>query len=311
MAPSMDQKSEESDPVLMGHTTQPRDLKIGSLHRLIDAQWHIYLNRLDDYTTAQAVVQRNMTAGFLSLAQANFQSSGRRYGQDYYDQRAVAATRVKLQYNSDSDHHSGVEIVKHVFPQSKKDAPETSRVDLLEMLAKTTLDEPQEGMETVRQTTSNDKTHEEKQPSEDSQAQVSPDTSEDSSPKPPLHPHDPIRWFGILVPPSLRTAQTFFSSAVFARDGMTTAVQAACDMRIIEADIRRLRKELKKIEKSGASDFNSWQAPPHAIGELQEVDEEDVSLEEVVEKFPGRIAIQGAFLPPLPLHRMEGLGRMV
>ena len=55
---------------------------------------------------------------------------------------------------------------------------------------------------------------------------------------------DPLNWFGILVPPALRTSQAAF------RDVVTRVSQLAVvdtKMRAIEIDIRRARKKLKKV----------------------------------------------------------------
>lgn len=56
---------------------------------------------------------------------------------------------------------------------------------------------------------------------------------------------DPLRWFGILVPPTLRSAQSGFVSAV---DGpipqLATVVR---DLRSQEIEIGRVKKQIKKL----------------------------------------------------------------
>lgn len=75
--------------------------------------------------------------------------------------------------------------------------------------------------------------------------------AEDSLPV-PLEPAkvlaDPIKWFGILVPWELRSAQTQFTNAV--DEHVVHAVNAAKGMREIEAQIRRVRKVVKRVEKA-------------------------------------------------------------
>jgi hypothetical protein len=67
----------------------------------------------------------------------------------------------------------------------------------------------------------------------------------DTSSKHPLPPPDPIRWFGILVPPTLRSAQASFVSAV--EGPLPQLANLARDLRQQEIDIGRLRKQLKKL----------------------------------------------------------------
>ena len=56
---------------------------------------------------------------------------------------------------------------------------------------------------------------------------------------------DPLRWFGILVPPALRTAQTTFTSAV--EGPIPQLATIARDLRTQEIEIGRVRKQLKKL----------------------------------------------------------------
>ena len=62
---------------------------------------------------------------------------------------------------------------------------------------------------------------------------------------------EPLHWFGILVPRELRSAQTSFSTATHGL--VVQAVNAARGMRDVEAEIRRVRKAVKKAEKAAGS----------------------------------------------------------
>jgi hypothetical protein len=57
-------------------------------------------------------------------------------------------------------------------------------------------------------------------------------------------PADPLRWFGILVPPALRTAQLTFVSAV--EGPIPQLVTILRDLRTQEIEIGRIRKQIKK-----------------------------------------------------------------
>lgn len=55
---------------------------------------------------------------------------------------------------------------------------------------------------------------------------------------------DPLRWFGVLVPPALRSAQGSFIQAV--EGPVPRLLNIVRDMRSLESDISRLRKEIKR-----------------------------------------------------------------
>lgn len=57
--------------------------------------------------------------------------------------------------------------------------------------------------------------------------------------------HDPLKWFGVLVPPSLRSSQAQFKSAVI--DAMPALVNVDTEMKEVEIEIRRARKKLGKL----------------------------------------------------------------
>jgi hypothetical protein len=60
--------------------------------------------------------------------------------------------------------------------------------------------------------------------------------------------HDPINWFGVLVPSSLRDAQMHFINVV--KHSVPHTINASGQMRHLEIEIARLRKSIKKLEKS-------------------------------------------------------------
>lgn len=56
---------------------------------------------------------------------------------------------------------------------------------------------------------------------------------------------DPLRWFGILVPPALRSAQSSFTTAV--GEFVPQLATIARDLRSQEIEIGRVRKQIKKL----------------------------------------------------------------
>ncbi|KAF2648675.1 hypothetical protein K491DRAFT_684495 [Lophiostoma macrostomum CBS 122681] len=74
---------------------------------------------------------------------------------------------------------------------------------------------------------------------------VQPGAGNETSPDNKHAPKDPIRWFGILVPPALRSAQSSFISAV---EGPVPNLAALTkDLRRQEIDVARLRKQIRKL----------------------------------------------------------------
>lgn len=57
---------------------------------------------------------------------------------------------------------------------------------------------------------------------------------------------DPIKWFGLLVPPALRSSQASFRAAV--GDGIPALVNVDNEMKEVEIEIRRTRKRLGKLQ---------------------------------------------------------------
>jgi len=153
-----------------------------------------YLGFLDEYHAARQELSRHLSTGFFNLAQANRSAGpGRRYGQDYYDERMQASRRVSVM---EDDEGSRVEInstIPEVTPAEQNEKEELTK-------------DP---------------------------------------------PSDPLRWFGILVPPALRSAKTDFAVAV--DDPIPRILNSTKKMHQLEHEISRLRKSIKKhTSKSGA-----------------------------------------------------------
>lgn len=232
-------------------TTEESETLLGNLmplHHQMDALWTRYLTLLDEYVSAQAMIKRQMASGFLSLAQANFKSPTRRYGQDYYDDRAVASARVRV---TETDHGTQMAIVKHTLSETVDDARnKVSDHDNNEALkiVSTQLPSPSPTPEPKR-SESPDEKHDEKHgdgaldaPKINTDSIAQPVSCEPSA-------YDPIRWFGILVPPPLRAAQKSFSASVQDDGGVVQAANSARELRDTEAQIRKLRKLIKKAER--------------------------------------------------------------
>ena len=60
----------------------------------------------------------------------------------------------------------------------------------------------------------------------------------------PCITHDPLNWFGILVPPALRTSQSSFKDAV--ANLVPALASISKEMKEVEIEVRRARKRLRK-----------------------------------------------------------------
>jgi hypothetical protein len=81
---------------------------------------------------------------------------------------------------------------------------------------------------------------------EDASTSAQNDTNKDEEKKKQTqNPTNPLRWFGILVPPALRTAQTTFVGAV--EGPIPQLATIARDMKTQEIEIGRVKKQIKKL----------------------------------------------------------------
>ncbi|KAJ4286753.1 hypothetical protein N0V90_013005 [Kalmusia sp. IMI 367209] len=202
------------------------DHQLGHLDRedlasQLDELLEQYLHTLDAYQKAQQQLSKHLSSGYMSLAQANFNNAAHtRYGQDYYDERMQASRQISLSgdekkttFSIKSPAPGTPEPQAESSPLPKDDTPETK--------------ESHTDKET--ESTSSDATGEK---TDTSQSKI-------------VQPTNPIRWFGVLVPPALRVAQTSFVSAV---EGpvleLPTLVKG---LKQQEIEIGRLRKQIKKL----------------------------------------------------------------
>jgi hypothetical protein len=166
----------------------------------LDDLFEQYLNTVDHYQKARQELSSQLSSGFMSLAQANFSNKGRRYGQDYYDERMQARRMVRV--------------------SSSGDEP-----DLPDFKCEEVTGESSRGNSAAEQ-----------------------EKEEDSpSGKVKAMPKDPLRWFGVLVPPALRSAQASFTTVV--ESMVPELVASQQKLRALEIEIGRTRKLIKKLGK--------------------------------------------------------------
>lgn len=210
------------------------------LHDRLDSLWIFYLRHLDEYTSAQKALQQHMRAGFFSLSRANFTARpGTRYGKDYFHDRAVATSRIKVLENENENvSRPTLEIFQWVdWSNAEKDGGSEEAVQQPSPAA---TPEPSDTTESIARSDPEPTSNEDEKYSEGERPRT-------SQLRPPLEA-DPLRWFGVLVPQELRSARASFSTGVC--DVVGQAVNSSRAVREIEADIRKLRKEIRRAEKA-------------------------------------------------------------
>ncbi|KAI4207402.1 MAG: hypothetical protein LQ348_000588 [Seirophora lacunosa] len=198
-----------------------------SLRNALDEYFERYLNLVNEYQLLQrslakvlssvegAIPQNDWTCtqvlfqGHFSLAQANYSNPARRrYGQDFYDDRMQASTRMNSNISSPPE---------QLF----------SFNPILKDITSVTFLPPESKTSTVEQA----KTIED-----------SDTIAKDSEPE--LGVSDPLKWFGILVPQALRACQASFKHAV--EELIPSLTSVSNEMKSLEIEIRRTRKKIRK-----------------------------------------------------------------
>jgi len=170
------------------------DHTLPSISTQIDILLESYLTLLDTYTTLRATLSKEFSAGFFSLAQAQRSSalgSGRRYGEECYDERMKMGRGVSMNIMSitegenttgttegkiDDDVHHGEGIIQFSVRRIESSQSQPSDTNTSSTKSETNSTNPT----TIPTTTTK----------------------------------DPLRWFGILTPPALRQSQTAFIGAI-------------------------------------------------------------------------------------------------
>ncbi|KAF2034458.1 hypothetical protein EK21DRAFT_56800 [Setomelanomma holmii] len=164
-----------------------------------------YLHTLDEYQKARQELSKQLSAN----------RSTTHYGQDNYDERMQAVRKVNVR--GDAEGTTKVHITFSIAVENVDvDASKESEKDDLEC-----------------NDTPGESANEKKSEESESKAEAS------------KRAIDPLRWFGILVPPALRSAQ---SSFITATEGPIPGLASiAREMRSQEIEIGRVRKQIKKL----------------------------------------------------------------
>jgi len=210
---------------------------VDELRDQLDALWEKHLILLDSYHQAQQQIARHFSSGFFDLAQATFKSTTRvRYGQEYYDDRMQATTRFEASVDNKDVSLLALKLNDTSSP-STKDSNKDSNKESIEK-------SPDSKKDHNRETQENKADEQEERDNAEGQEQ---EAKSDDKEKAHNKVRNPLHWYGILVPPSLRASQKSFNSAI--HGPVINAANLAQALRRVDMDIRKLRKDIKKAEK--------------------------------------------------------------
>ncbi|KAF1841399.1 uncharacterized protein K460DRAFT_419467, partial [Cucurbitaria berberidis CBS 394.84] len=216
-----------------------KDALIAQLDELLER----YLHTLDEYEKVRRELAKQLSSGYLSLAQANFHnsSSAIRYGQDCYDERMQAIRKVNVKEPESEIIEGRIRFSTFPANESGKGVKSTE---------KSTPKEQEDENENKRDYASGDQQQPSETPKTGSTSEKTSaprtDSREDrESTAESSKVVDPLHWFGILVPPALRTAQSTFISAV--EGPIPQLATIARHLRTQEIEIGRVRKQIKKL----------------------------------------------------------------
>ncbi|CRG82941.1 hypothetical protein PISL3812_00288 [Talaromyces islandicus] len=211
-----------------------------------------YLYLIDNYQTLQKKLGKNLSSGFFSLTHANYCSPTRRFGEDFYDERMKATRRLNITTHESQDLQAeakqplGRKIEVNVEYRSvlAKDGDTNS----VQESDKTTLESEKanrehEPPESVNESQDPGTTTPPPTSSENEETHKSLVEETKPSKTKRFRSDDPISWYGILVPPSLRSAQTSFTESV--NSDIPQLVSTINEIKQIESLIYRLRKDIE------------------------------------------------------------------
>lgn len=193
----------------------------------IDALLERYLALLDEYTTLRARLSQLQTGMFQHLARANFSAErGMRYGPDFYDERMQALRQVSISTKG------GLPI----FTVSHSSRARGDDDD----------DEP-----SSRQDPPSD------HPAPAGEEEEAAAAESEAGPK-KQNARDPLRWFGVLTPLSLRQTQACAAEAV--EQVVPRLASLSAEMQDLEIQVRRARKKRAKERAAAMRQQHEQQA---------------------------------------------------
>lgn len=206
--------------------------------QIIDALLERYLHLIDDYSRLRQDHSRLQSSVFQHIARANFGAErGTWYGRDYYDERMQAASTISMSVGAASGDgagsHQDTPLPHFSIARRRRDGSRQRKQDE----ATQTMTAPEGTKENVAEPSSLSSLE---------KLAVSEEPGKQESPA----PVDPIRWFGLMAPMSLRQAQAQSIRAV--DEIVPRLATVAAEMAEVEIEVRRARKRRAKATSANA-----------------------------------------------------------
>jgi coiled-coil domain-containing protein 115 len=207
----------------------------------VDALLERYLALLDEYSTLRTRLSQLQTSMFQHLARANFSAErGMRYGPDFYDERMQALRQVSI---------STTEGRLPIFSVSHSSRPEGGG-DGDGVTSRQQRQDPQpahhpSAEEDWREAAAGVPVGEQPVPA-----------GSEAGPK-KQNARDPLRWFGVLTPLSLRQTQACAAEAV--DQVIPRLASLSAEMQDLEIQVRRARKKRAKERTAAARQLHKQQ----------------------------------------------------
>jgi hypothetical protein len=198
----------------------------------IDSLLERHLLLLDEYTQLRERLSKLQSSLYYQLARANFQTQrGFRYGSDQYDARMKASLQLQI----DEDVGGGMtwnvrDAAREA--ESKKEAEK---------------DQEREQGEPVSQDHNLAEELEEKLGISNESAEAEGNENAGANSRQNRKTANPLRWYGLMPPASLRHAQSVSIEAV--QEVIPRLVTVDAKMQHLEIEIRRARKKRAKAEE--------------------------------------------------------------
>ncbi|KAK9236879.1 hypothetical protein V1525DRAFT_189882 [Lipomyces kononenkoae] len=253
--PSSEHQEQQSAP-LQGADGEEQLIDPSALSSSLDRLLFSYCELLDQYQAVQDRLSCLFSDGFLSLAKANFESRVR-FGKDYYHGGMTASNILLLDekeftplYAPETQvEYTHLSLVDAPLPSSPDDeeSAEMQEAEKVNASTRTTSTATEETALRRRKAGDDKSGITELEQTDDKKAAASEQLQDSEPPAPPkvrkskipLN-RDPIRWFGVLVPLSLRKSQTSFTEALTEITNLLTIVNK---LGALEATIEHWRAE--------------------------------------------------------------------
>ncbi|KAM5431605.1 hypothetical protein McanMca71_004840 [Microsporum canis] len=226
---------EETLPTPPASPSDGREARSEDVVRAIDDLLERYLHLLDEQQKLQEAIGKQFASGFFSLARANNSCPpGRRYGEDYYDERMKATRHVYRDRPPIKDIEQPG-LTKMSSEITMTDPANKSEASLSTPAFKTVTIEMKPDSSNDKDAPNEAKEEEQEEPFSE---EVEPRTKTVAETK----TSNPLHWFGILVPPPLRNAQEAFCGAV--AGPIPALAGVVSEMREVERKVEGLRQLL-------------------------------------------------------------------